>query len=173
MVTELEIRPAMESEFPLVRDFYYALIDDMESEKYPPGWKKGIYPENSYIKDAVLKGTLHIGVSDGKIVSAMVLNDEFNPGYNSASWDDINFSVIHILGVSPRYAGKGVGSAMIKRALEISKKRGKAAVRLDVLIGNIPAVRLYEKNGFKYVDTIKLFYEDTGLAEFELYEYRV
>ena len=44
------------------------------------------------------------------------------------------------------------------------------AIKLDVLKGNVPAERLYESMGFRYVDTVRLFYEDTGLAEFRLYE---
>ena len=44
------------------------------------------------------------------------------------------------------------------------------AIRLDVLKGNAPAERLYTSLGFVYVDTLKLFYEDTGRVDFELYE---
>lgn len=44
------------------------------------------------------------------------------------------------------------------------------AIRLDVLGGNIPASKLYESMGFKYIETLKLFYEDTGLTDFLLYE---
>ena len=47
------------------------------------------------------------------------------------------------------------------------------AVRLDVLKGNVPAERLYKGMGFHYVSTVKLFYEDTGRVDFELYEYEV
>ena len=44
------------------------------------------------------------------------------------------------------------------------------AVRLDVLKGNVPAERLYKDMGFRYVDTLQLFYEDTGRVDFDLYE---
>ena len=34
-----------------------------------------------------------------------------------------------------------------------------------------PAEKLYKKAGFVYTTTIPMFYEDTGWAEFSLYEY--
>lgn len=48
---------------------------------------------------------------------------------------------------------------------------GQKAVRLDVLVGNIPAKRLYESCGFEYRDKVTLFYEDTGVTDFEIYEF--
>ncbi len=45
------------------------------------------------------------------------------------------------------------------------------AVRQDMLKGNVPAEKLYEGEGFTYVDTVKLFYEDTGRVDFKMYEY--
>ena len=50
---------------------------------------------------------------------------------------------------------------------------GMKAVRLDVLKGNLPAEKLYEGEGFTYVDTVKLFYEDTGRVDFKMYEYLI
>ena len=41
---------------------------------------------------------------------------------------------------------------------------------VEELKGNVPAERLYPAMGFTYVDTIKLFYEDTGRVDFELFE---
>ena len=39
-----------------------------------------------------------------------------------------------------------------------------------MLGGNLPAEKLYTAAGFQYRGTIKLFYEDTGLTDFLLYE---
>ena len=45
------------------------------------------------------------------------------------------------------------------------------AVRLDVYEKNTPAVRLYEKLGFQYVDTVDLGYSEYGLDRFRLYQH--
>lgn len=36
-----------------------------------------------------------------------------------------------------------------------------------------PAEKLYTGIGFEYLQTVTLFYEDTGWTEYELYEYRL
>lgn len=51
---------------------------------------------------------------------------------------------------------------MIRKVIEIAEKTGQKAVRLDVLNGNISAERLRLGHGFQYVDTLQMFYEDTG-----------
>ncbi len=44
------------------------------------------------------------------------------------------------------------------------------SIRLDVYEGNMPAIRLYEKCGFKYIDTVDLGLGNYGLNWFRLYE---
>ena len=39
----------------------------------------------------------------------------------------------------------------------------------DFLKGNIPAERLYSSMGFKYLHTLPMYYEDTGVTDYELY----
>ena len=80
------------------------------------------------------------------------------------------FMVIHMLGVHNDFAGRGVAKEMVRFAIETAKAAGMKAIRLDVLEGNVPAERLYASLGFIYVDTIKLFYEDTGRVDFKLFE---
>ena len=36
---------------------------------------------------------------------------------------------------------------------------------------NLTAQKLYERVGFQYRGTLQLYYEDTGLTDFRLYEY--
>lgn len=44
------------------------------------------------------------------------------------------------------------------------------AIRLDVYETNVPAIKLYENCGFKYIDTIDLGYSQYGLNYFKLYQ---
>lgn len=105
----------------------------------------------------------------------MVLNHQCNDGYRKFKWqteaaaDEI--LVIHALGVHPAYSGKGYAKAMVKKAFEVGAEMHQKAIRLDVLGGNVPAEKLYTGLGFKYMDTLKMYYEDTGWTDYELYEY--
>ena len=51
--------------------------------------------------------------------------------------------------VLPGYRGKGIGEALMKHALMVSKERGFAETGLMVNAGNRAAWSLYEKLGFQ------------------------
>ena len=59
---------------------------------------------------------------------------------------------------------------LISFACELGKELHMKAIRLDVYENNIPAIKLYEKFGFNYIDTIDLGLGDYGLHRFRLYE---
>lgn len=47
------------------------------------------------------------------------------------------------------YSRKGIGSAMLREAAELARKKGAEYLRLFVVDINEPAINLYLKNGFK------------------------
>ena len=170
----MQIRKAENDEFDAVRTFYHAMIDAMESLPFRPKWQKDVYPSKADLKTAIEEQTLYVGELDGSIIAAMVLNQKCSEEYDRAPWPHTltrdEFAVIHMLGVHRAYAGQGYAKDLVRYGISLARENGLKAVRLDVLEGNKPAERLYESMGFRYVDTVRLFYEDTGLAEFRLYE---
>ena len=157
-----------------VRLFYHSLIDALEGSLYHPMWQKDVYPAPEELKSAIEAGGLYIGRLADRIAAAMVLNQKCNPEYEEVVWpttlNHSEFMVVHMLGVHSDYAGQGLAKEMVRFAIGTAKTAGMKAIRLDVLKGNVPAERLYTSLGFVYVDTLKLFYEDTGRVDFELYE---
>ncbi|MCH5209045.1 MAG: GNAT family N-acetyltransferase [Oscillospiraceae bacterium] len=143
--------------------------------KYSPGWKKGIYPTDEYLLDSIKNGELYIGEIEGNIAACMVVNHKYNEGYKGIKWSveaaDPELLVIHILGVLPAYSGRGTAKQMVRRVIETARENNIKTIRLDVLIGNIPAEKLYTKMGFNYLETVRMYYEDTGWTEFKLFEY--
>jgi len=53
------------------------------------------------------------------------------------------------MGVAPWARGRGVGSAMMRRALRVAHERGAACLTLAVDEANVPARRLYERFGLR------------------------
>lgn len=172
---ELTIRQAHAGEFEAVREFYTVLIDRIRNTRYYPRWQIGIHPSDLMLKSAVAQGEMYLALRGKQIIGAMIVNHTAGDGYNSAAWPTgasrNEALVIHVLGVMPEDGRKGVGTAMVEAAIRLGRAQNMKAIRLDVLKGNLPAVKLYLRAGFVYVETIKLFYEVTGLSEFELYEY--
>ena len=172
-----EIRIANKTEYDTVRSFYHSLIDAIQTAEYKPCWEKDIYPSPEFLQSSIENGELYIGKSDGKIASCMVLNHQYNEGYKNINWsvnvDDDNLLVIHALGVHPIFSGQGIAKEMVKKAIQTAEENGIKTIRLDVREGNLPAEKVYKKMGFHYVDSRKMYYEDTGWTNFLLFEYMV
>lgn len=170
------IRKAHINEIEDVISFYYQLIDDLEGATYSAKWTKDVYPTKEDLKEHILKQTLYIMVDENKtILSAMVLNQGFNEGYDHVHWR-LNVSeeyvlILHLLGVGYLYQHQGIAKEMVKFALDEAKSLGALTVRLDILPGNKPAEVLYKSCGFKEIETIEVYYPDTGLAPFTLMDY--
>ena len=109
-----------------------------------------------------------------EIAAAMVLNHDANEAYRQTQWptsaSEAEVMVIHALGVHPRFGGKSLGARMVEEAIAIARESGIKAIRLDVLEGNEPARRIYLACGFESITSVQMFYENTGLANFELFE---
>lgn len=175
MENELYVRRADECEFAAIRSFYHTLIDMMQSSPYHPAWKKDIYPDNALLRTALRAGQLYVGMLGDAYAAAMIVNHACNDEYRTANWSvdarDDEVTVIHTLGVLPTYSGRGFAKRMVREVISAAGQRGQKTVRLDVLEGNLPAERLYTGLGFRYVETVEMFYEDTGRTAFRLYEY--
>lgn len=170
----MTIKPANLDDFENVTEFYYDLIESMQNVEYHPAWKKDIYPTKQFIYDSITKKELFIAVINENIAGSMVMNHDCADGYAKIKWkisvkkDEV--IIIHALGISRCHQGKGIAKKMVQYAIENCKDNGIKAIRLDVLASNKPAQKLYSATGFIYINKIRLFYEDTGLTDFYLYE---
>lgn len=171
----MNIRLADTDEFDNIRSFYHKVIDMMQDAEYKPAWKKNVYPSDPYLKESIENGELWVCDCENKYTAAMIVNHKCNEEYESINWfseaERSEITVVHVLCVLPPFHGKGIAGEMVKKVIEIAESTAQKAIRLDVLCGNLPAEKLYIKYGFKYVGTIRMFYEDTGWTDFKLFEY--
>ena len=115
--------------------------------------------------DSLIKSQLFVLEENGEILASVILNNEANESYRLVNWSrevsDEKVLIIHVLAVSPKHAGKGLGTKMMQYILDYAKETGMQAVRMDVISNNSSAERLYQKIGFQV----------TGEKDFNLYEY--
>jgi ribosomal protein S18 acetylase RimI-like enzyme len=170
----LTIRPAEITDYAGIERFYCDMINSMRNTKFKPEWEMGVYPTEQILKDAIRKQTLFLTHLGSELVGVMVLNHECESEYENVKWqkhlpkNEVMF--IHLLGVSPFYNGKGFAKQMVAYAVKLCREKALKAIRLDVLKKNIPAMKLYESTGFQFIESRKMYYEDTGLTDFHLYE---
>jgi len=157
-----------------VVDFYKGLIESMRSSEFKPEWEMGVYPTRQQLQNAIESQTLFLAHLDDCLVGVMILNHDYEPEYDNVKWQTYakkdEVMVIHLLGVSPAHQRKGVARQMVSSVVDICTRSQIKAIRLDVLKKNLPAAKLYLSMGFQFIEAVKIYYEDTGLTDFLLYE---
>lgn len=67
---------------------------------------------------------------------------------------------IHRIAVAEEERGRGLGQKLMDHFLALCREQGASAQTLEVRAGNLPAIRLYEKNGFVTEGRRKNYYRD-------------
>lgn len=62
--------------------------------------------------------------------------------------------------VDEAYRRGGIGSALLEALIRYAKETGLQTLTLEVRAGNVPAMSLYEKYGFREIGLRKRYYED-------------
>ena len=69
-------------------------------------------------------------------------------------------SKIMSIAVKKEFRKRGIGSMLLKKAIESAKEKGKKRLLLEVRVSNIPAQNLYKKYGFKVINVLPAYYSD-------------
>jgi ribosomal protein S18 acetylase RimI-like enzyme len=151
VVGEVTLRPATEADIETVAALqtaaYWSNFNELEPGSHDhPGYYDRVV--DGGLKDATDDwGGTTIAEIDGAAVAVCIL--EFEPALISGLW------------VKPGLQGKGIGSLLIKHALERFKTLGNTIVKIDVHPRN-PAVRLYQRFGFELVEVTARYSKGLG-----------
>jgi len=67
-------------------------------------------------------------------------------------------SVVETIDVDPAFQGKGIGLRLLHAAEQDMVNKGCRISRLQVAVGNFPAIRLYEKAGYRTIRLLPHYY---------------
>lgn len=170
----MQFQQATPSEFEKIKAFYWELIDLMSDQNDRIGWKKGIYPTDSFLMDSLTNGELYTLADGDELCACVILNSRCNEGYSGVPWSidcsENDVLIPHAIAVSPRHQGRGIGTELVSQIISTAENSGKKSVRLDILGTNTAAERLYTKCGFQFVQAKTMYYEDTGWTEYKMFE---
>lgn len=74
-------------DFYRIRQFYWDLIDEMSDQNDKIGWKKGIYPTDSFLQESLERGELFVLEEEGQLCASVILNSVCNEGYAGVPWN--------------------------------------------------------------------------------------
>ncbi|MDE6660072.1 MAG: GNAT family N-acetyltransferase [Eubacterium sp.] len=157
----IEIRLAEAGEIDRIFDFYKEVCKELEGAKYSPLWQIGFYPCIEDIENHINNKNMFIAVIDGRIASVM------------ATVNHGNYSSLHLFAVHSDFRNQHLGKLMMNKLFKISKERKNNKIILDVVKGNLPAEKLYQKMGFNYIGEKNELIERVGNVDFNIYEYNI
>lgn len=170
----MEIRHARLAELKQLIDFYGRVIDQLKNDKIDLGWSKFIYPSAAFLQEAINKDECYIAWQDTQIVGAFILNQEANVGYQQVPWHvevpTEQVFILHTFATNPAERRRGIAREILAQLFAICKEKEAKAIRLDVVAGNIPAIKLYRAAEFQLIAIIEMTYGEIS-KEFALYEY--
>ena len=174
MTEQARIRQATEADIPRTGEFYDRVVRRLDETVNYPRWIYGVYPGRSFAREMTLAGAQYLCLEGETILGAFVLNTDPQGDYRRGRWSrdlpDGTFMVLHALAVDPSARRRQTASRIIRFCADTAKARGFAALRADIVPSNLPARRLFEKNGFACAGDADL---GRGLADipcFSLYE---
>ncbi|WP_407413523.1 GNAT family N-acetyltransferase [Methanobrevibacter sp.] len=168
------LRKAKIEESEKILNFYQNIVYSIEGTQFKPKWSK-YYPNLEFIKSSIEKQELYVYKKDSDIIGCVVLNNRFDPEYDNIDWiveaKPEEIVIIHTFAVTSDLAGKGIGKEIFRQIKNNALKNNQKTIRLDIIDGNIGAQKVFEKFGFKYIDTVEIFHDIVGLEKFHLYEH--
>jgi len=130
--------------FEELREDRIPAILDIEKEVNSAPWS-----EKSFRNELDHKGGIFIvALADGKVA-----------GYGGV-WMVVDEAHITTIAVAPESQREGIGTRLVIDLLVRAKEAGMTCATLEVRAGNVPAISLYEKLGFKNTATRKAYYPD-------------
>ena len=162
----MNIRIANDADYPEVMAFYQSMCEELAKRSFLHMGNQGGYPSEPMVKDAIDNGGMIIGVEQGAVIAALILNHAADVAYGKVKWqidaapDEV--TIMHALRVGPKYSGRGYGKAMVDYSISLAKRAGQRAIRLDTLDENTIAQKLYQAMGFSFMDTVEIEYMDIG-----------
>ncbi len=163
---QMKIRIADQSDYTGAMEFYDAMCHELGKRSFLHAGNQGGYPSEEMVREAIHEGGLIIGEVRGRIISAIILNHDADPAYDSLKWQieakPEQVTIMHALRVSPEFSGRGYGRAMVDHCIALARNARQKAIRLDTLDENTIAQKLYLSMGFSFIDTVEIEYMDIG-----------
>lgn len=161
------------SHFDAVAEMYARAVRKLERTVNYPKWSEA-HPSRAYIAEAIRCGNQFACIQNGAVLGAAVLSEDpegsYDPGHWSRTLQQGDFLVIHVLAVDPAFERRGIGGFLVDQSIAYARAQGYAALRLDVVPENIPAVKLYLSRGFRSAGKSDLQRGLDFIPIFELYE---
>lgn len=157
-----------------ILELYKFVIETVNRSSVRLGWNIEIYPNGDFVKTAIKNNEMAISRVEDKIIACAVVNHNVNEEYDMIDWaikePKSKISTIHALATHPHFRGGEASKTLLLEIEDYCRNNGDKAIHLDVIDTNIPAYKLYTRNGYTMVKQIEMYYEVVGTRQFWMLE---
>lgn len=157
-----------------IMDFYREVVETVNASTVKLGWNTEVYPDETFVSESIEKKQMCIMKDGDTIIAAAVVNHNVNEEYDLIDWQikepADRIATIHALATAPSHRGKKLSDQFLQEIDAYCKSQKDVAFHLDVIDTNIPAYKLYLRNGYSEIACIKMYYEVVGTREFWMLE---
>lgn len=151
--------PADISHLPEIMEIYRLCVEEMNARGLF-NWNNE-YPSEEDIRRDIQNKDLFIFTENANPLAAVCLNEDEPPEYRDLAWKYPSPALfVHRLAVHPRKRKQKIAETMMLHAHRFAKENNYLSMRLDVLMKNLQATKLYKK----------LAYENAGIIHFSYLE---
>ncbi len=140
---ELLLRPVRLSDEPLLKDFFYSLSDQSIYRRFISTRKD--------MPHARLQEFVVIDYTREMVILAVLQEDEREVviGVGQYGIDEQTHTAEVALVVRDDHQNRGVGTELLRYLTYLAKRKGLLGFSAEVLVGNLPMLRLFENGGFR------------------------
>ena len=163
----ISFRKANIDDLDSVLGIYNDAIAKFEVEKTFQ-WTKGFPPNEDSFRNDLINNEIIVALENDSIVGVMtlLLNGENDYLEIDGNWlNDDKYITIHRIAISKNCYGKGVGSSLMKYAIDIALKNDFNNIRIDTHELNFDMKKMLERNGFVRCGIIKLRNKNNDLRD--------
>jgi GNAT superfamily N-acetyltransferase len=144
------VRPYREQDREALRELVLQLHETMRP--FDPDLSPGPQIIDAYFAQLLnrqkrSRGAIFVAEDDGRLVGHVCINGLMTALDRDERPDAYSFMVE--LYVDPAYRSKGIGALLVKEAESYARRLGAYKMELNVFAGNGPAIRFYERMGYK------------------------
>ena len=172
----MRIRQATTQDLNSIMELYRATADPMVGTPYDCRWRSNGHPTPEFVGGLVQDGGMLVAEENNVLVGCVGIDHDLGHDYNNLSYQvvvpDELVAVIHLLVVRESWRRKGLSRQLLSACLSMARERGMRCARLDATANNLPAIALYQSEGFVIVgeDMLDVGLEDDPCVPFVVME---
>jgi ribosomal-protein-alanine acetyltransferase len=115
----------------------------------------------SFTSDRFSRATLRRLIAADTAAVLVAAADKRTSGYAAILFrKGARVARLYSIAVDPAARGRGVAPALIGAAIRTARRRGADRLRLEVRASNTPALSLYDRSGFTFLERSPGYYHD-------------